>query len=454
MYIAVPQDLVDVPVSPAVEKRLSVPLNGKLPPNDENVERFVLDEIVRRVLAASAPIVVGDICAGRHGLEPKVRDFVTSSGLPYFAAPMGRGVVDEVGNPQFGGVYSGALSRPEVTDASDIKADLAISLGGLWSDLNTGGFTARVGKGTGGSRAATIELHTHETVIGYAHYAVGMDGLLPKLTAVLAQHKDKLLAQGLAQIAPCQAAREAQRLPSIDEAIATLTPESLAVLGGAERVRTQRLLTNAWWWPRFSHFLHEGDCLLGETGNSAFALMDVPLPPRAQWISQVLWGSIGYGGGGVLGAALAHEEKAKLTGGPKERTVLVIGDGAWQLTVQELGTVIREGLTPLIFVINNDGYQIEREIWGPNERYNDVTAYNYEAILRAFQPPEGYTAPASASHAHDPKQAPTAYYAIRTQDDADRLLSDPDFARAEKCTLVEVFLPRGDGPPSVRRLGL
>lgn len=452
--IIIPQDLVDVPVSPAVQQRLALfPLNPSLPDNDSNVEKYVLEEITRRILESQRPMVIGDLGAARQKMQHKVQDFVQQSGLPYFAAPMGRGVIDEQGNPQFGGVYSGALSRPEVLQASDIDADLAVSIGALWCDLNTGNFTTRAGAGTGNSRAATIELHAEETVIGYAHYAVGMGELLPKLSASLAPYRERLWAQAAKQIAPCSAAREAQVLPSIDESLATLTQESLLVLGGEKAVRNNKLLTNCWFWPRMSHFLREGDCILAETGNTLFAFFDVPLPPRSTIISQIMWGSIGYGGGAILGACLSQREKARRTG-QNERTVMVIGDGSWQMTIQELGTVIREGLTPLIFLINNDGYQVEREIWGKDESFNDITPYNWECILKGFQPPPGYRPPAVASHARDPTSAPTAYYAVRTQDDVEKLLNDADFARADKCTLVEVILPRADSPSTIRRLGI
>lgn len=54
------------------------------------------------------------------------------------------------------------------------------------------------------------------------------------------------------------------------------------------------------------------------------------------------------------------------------RTILFVGDGALQLTVQEIGTMMRQKLTPYIFVLNNDGYEIEKQIHGPNRVYNDI----------------------------------------------------------------------------------
>ena len=64
--------------------------------------------------------------------------------------------------------------------------------------------------------------------------------------------------------------------------------------------------------------------------------------------------------------------------------MLFIGDGSAQLTVQELGSIFRHRLTPVIFLINNDGYTIERSIHGPNAAYNDIATYDWQKIPAAF----------------------------------------------------------------------
>lgn len=103
--------------------------------------------------------------------------------------------------------------------------------------------------------------------------------------------------------------------------------------------------------------------------------MNVPLPDGAKLVSQILWGSIGWSVGTTLGAAFAARECAK------DRVVLFVGEGSLcvirqsnpekflttkdrQLTVQELSPMIRHGLTPILFVINNAGYTIEKFIHG------------------------------------------------------------------------------------------
>ena len=110
-------------------------------------------------------------------------------------------------------------------------------------------------------------------------------------------------------------------------------------------------------------------------GTSFFGMAQQSFPAQTRFIGMPLWGSIGYSLPALLGATLADEQA---------RGVLFIGDGSAQLTVQELGSIFRHRLTPVIFLINNDGYTIERSIHGPNAAYNDIATYDWQKIPAAF----------------------------------------------------------------------
>ena len=106
-----------------------------------------------------------------------------------------------------------------------------------------------------------------------------------------------------------------------------------------------------------------------------YGMADHRLPQGVTFIGQPLWGSIGYTLPAALGAGVAHRDR---------RTVLLIGDGAAQLTVQELGTFSREGLSPVIVVVNNDGYTVERVIHGKQAPYNDIVSWSWADIPNAL----------------------------------------------------------------------
>jgi pyruvate decarboxylase len=118
-----------------------------------------------------------------------------------------------------------------------------------------------------------------------------------------------------------------------------------------------------------------------------------------------------------------------------------------QVSVQELSPMIRKGLTPIVFVINNSGYTIERCIHGEHRsvfasclvfaflqlhrHYNDVANWNWTALLDAL---------------HDDGKHKTVSYSVRTKDELEKLLVDMTFAKAEKMQLVEVVMEKLDAP--------
>nr|WP_269785905.1 thiamine pyrophosphate-dependent enzyme [Streptomyces antimycoticus] len=63
-----------------------------------------------------------------------------------------------------------------------------------------------------------------------------------------------------------------------------------------------------------------------------------------------------------------------------------MGDGSFQLTAQELSTVLRQGLTPVIILVHNDGYTVERGILGADASYNNIATWRYDRLVEAFDP--------------------------------------------------------------------
>jgi indolepyruvate decarboxylase len=152
-------------------------------------------------------------------------------------------------------------------------------------------------------------------------------------------------------------------------------------------------------------------------------VLDLRLPPESDLLDQPVWSSIGFTLPAVLGAALAR---------PDRRPVLFIGDGSAQLTVQELGTFYARGIRPVVFVLNNDGYTVERLLQSPNADYQDIVQWNWTELPAALGGTDVRTAKVGT---------------VRELRDALQGASDPEYA-----WLVEVILPRMDLPH--RLLGL
>jgi indolepyruvate decarboxylase len=183
-------------------------------------------------------------------------------------------------------------------------------------------------------------------------------------------------------------------------------------------------LTQEMVWNRLCAALTPGNVVLADQGTSFYGMADHRLPHGVTFIGQPLWGSIGYTLPAAVGAGVAH---------PDRRTVLLIGDGAAQLTVQELGTFSREGLSPVIVVVNNDGYTVERAIHGKTAPYNDIVGWRWTEIPNALGVTDHL-----AFRAHTYGELDDAFTAAAEHRD--------------RMVLVEVVLPRLEIPPLLAQL--
>lgn len=107
--------------------------------------------------------------------------------------------------------------------------------------------------------------------------------------------------------------------------------------------KESEMITQDWFWPKVSNFLKERDIVVTETGTANFGILNTNFPPGVTALNQILWGSIGWSVGACQGAALAAKDAKD-----DRRTVLFVGDGSVQLTAQEISTMIRHGLKPIM----------------------------------------------------------------------------------------------------------
>ncbi|HXJ71368.1 MAG TPA: thiamine pyrophosphate-dependent enzyme, partial [Candidatus Dormibacteraeota bacterium] len=75
---------------------------------------------------------------------------------------------------------------------------------------------------------------------------------------------------------------------------------------------------------------------------------------------------------------------------PKTRPLVLVGDGAFQMTGMELATLARYQLNPIVVVLNNRGYGTERPMQdGP---YNDVWPLQYHRFPEVIGAGRGFLA--------------------------------------------------------------
>jgi pyruvate decarboxylase len=154
-------------------------------------------------------------------------------------------------------------------------------------------------------------------------------------------------------------------------------------------------------------FFKDGDLVIAETGTSAFGIPASSLQrvEHMHLYNQTIYGSIGFATGSAVGAFVASKELNLY-----KRHILITGEGSLQLTVQAFADLIRHEVNPIIFLLNNDGYTIERLIHGMDAEYNTLPVWDYAGLFQAFAP-----------------KHKTRHLLIKTPQELEAILDEPDF---------------------------
>ncbi|EIA5817702.1 alpha-keto acid decarboxylase family protein [Salmonella enterica] len=325
--------------------------------------------------------LLADFLAGRFGLRPLLQRWMAETPIAHATLLMGKGLFDEQ-HPNFVGTYSAGASSKEVRQAIE-DADRVICVGTRFVDTLTAGFTQQL------PAERTLEIQPYASRIGETWFNLPMAQAVSTLR--------ELCLECAFAPPPTRSAGQPVRIDKGE-----LTQESF--------------------WQTLQQYLKPGDIILVDQGTAAFGAAALSLPDGAEVVVQPLWGSIGYSLPAAFGAQ---------TSCPDRRVILIIGDGAAQLTIQEMGSMLRDGQAPVILLLNNDGYTVERAIHGAAQRYNDIASWNWTQI-----PP--------ALNAAQQAECWRVTQAIQLAEVLERL------ARPQRLSFIEVMLPKADLPELLR----
>lgn len=414
VYIEVPVDLVAAPVSAAsLESDIRVP---------DAVPGSALDEALAKVLdriyAAKQPVILVDGECRALGIVDDVQALIKTTNWPTWTTAYGKGLWDE-SLPNFYGIYKGRYDEKPVQDFFD-QSDLVLCFGPHWSSTNTNGYSSIPDASVSISFTDT-EIKTKGRTFRDIPARQAASQLLHRLDLSRTRQYDANHS---------------------DDALSALRRRDLLTFSDISEHRDQPL-THDKLWRIFAGagFLRPRDILLGETGTAGHGVREIdPLPRGCRFFAPATWLSIGYMLPAAQGAALAQRELAssdQQQGSGGGRTILFIGDGSLQMTVQELSTIIRHDLDVIVFVLNNDGYTIERCIHGLHERYNDVGRWRY---LRA----PGFFGAGTGADGDGNSAVFTA--SVRTWGELEEVMADERLTNGRGLRMVELVLDREDAP--------
>lgn len=368
VYLVVADDLV---LKPVIARKEPVPPQ---PMSNMKTLQAAIEQVRQMLDRAHHPVLLVDVKTIRFGLQGAVLKLAESMNVPVASMMLGKGAFDE-SHPAFIGMYGGAFGSPEVRKTVE-NADCVIAVGLVWADSNTANFTAKL------NPLMTVEIQPNMVKIAEAEY--------PNVNAA-----DMLFA--IQNIGYRQLNNEIKGQFPYDQ-----------VTG-----KPDELISAASYYPRFQQMLKEGDIVIAETGTFFYGMAQVKLPRDVTYIAQGGWQSIGYATPSAYGACIAE---------PSRRVLLFTGDGSLQLTAQEISSMLYYGCKPIIFVLNNNGYTIEKylNVKTEGQKYNQVPNWSYTKLAEAFGG-EAFTA------------------IVRTNSELDAAIAQADTECKNKLCIIEMM---------------
>jgi indolepyruvate decarboxylase len=332
VYMELPSDIacldIEVPAAPLLLAQ---------PPSDPERLQSCTAAVARRLSVATSPAILVDQDAGRYGAAAEVMELAGKMQLPVAVTGPAKAMIDET-FPYYAGIYNGKASDSYTREAIE-ASDCLLSIAYRPIDGTSGDFTASL-------PAGMIRARGHSVDVGEDNYqAVTLKEVL----------------RGVIDAVPQVTNRPAHQVAA-------------AAAGG--HADDSAKLTQAAYWEAIQGYLRPGDVLYTDNGTS-YAIFGFQLPADCTVIASIIWGSIGYSVGALLGA---------MTAAPDRRHLLFVGDGSFQETAQELSTILRHDYKPVIFLINNGGYTIERGYMGKAAHYNDIATWAYADLPKVFRP--------------------------------------------------------------------
>ncbi len=337
-YIELPRDMVT-----AVPQGMYRPKVSRSKSDPDALNEAVADA-ARRISLARRPVILAGVEVHRFGLQDELLELAESAGVPITTTVLGKSVISET-HPLFAGIYEGAMGREEVTRFVE-ESDCVLLLGAFMTDLNLGIYTANL------EASRCIYATSEQLRISHHNY------------------HDVLLSDFLEGLIGASLKAPAQELPPRSSLI-----DSEFQLQPDQPITIRRLIA------RLNQALDPSTVVIADVGDALFASTELVIRQRTEFLSPAYYTSMGFAVPAVLGA---------MTASPDLRAVALVGDGAFQMTGMELSTVVRRGLSPIVIVLDNQGYGTERLLHPGDHGFNDIHPWKYHRLPEVLGGGTGY----------------------------------------------------------------
>ena len=376
VYIEIPRDRVDIPGYPMPAELL--PDNA----SDPDSLREAIQETLQLLQQAKAPVLVAGVELHRRSLQEQLLTLVNKCQLPIAATLTGKSVMGER-HPCYLGIYEGAMGSAIARETVE-QADFLLMLGVTLNDVDLGIFTAKL------DANRTVRASQNEVIVHHHRYPnISLHDFVTALNEQLTTVR-----------------------PILEPLAHTLAVTDFPI--AKQPLTIHRLIA------KLDQFLTPEMRVVCDTGDCLFAAMDLRVHENSEFLAAAFYTTMGFAVPAALGAQIAN---------PSRRTLILVGDGAFQMTGTELSTIARLGLNPIVIVFNNRGYSTERFILdGP---FNDIMPWRFDQLGELFGPLKGVL--------------------VETEDEFDMALSAALYEQHQPF-LINVLLSPDDPSPAMRRL--
>ena len=337
VYIEIPRDMVSMPIFLDGDYKDAAAAAATFFITDQKCDPTVIAEALRETVdiinSSKKPVIVAGVEIHRYGLQNELLSLVEKFKIPVASTISSKSVISEL-HPLYLGLYEGAMGHDFVKEYVE-SSDCLILLGALMTDIDLGGYTAKI------DQSRSISITSEKVSVRYHNY------------------DDVRLKEFIFGLVWSNEIKPHENTVSLPH---HRNPHQFAVIKG-KRITISRL------FQRINSFLKDDVIVLADVGDALFASTDLVIHRRTEFLSPAYYASMGFAVPASIGAQLAN---------PKLRPLVIVGDGAFQMTGMEISTALRFNLNPIVLVLNNQGYGTERSIL--DGHFNDIPMWQYSFI--------------------------------------------------------------------------
>jgi TPP-dependent 2-oxoacid decarboxylase len=344
VYIELPRDIVSVDIFLDASSNNTDPqMDHDQEKSDPTILSEALHETIDMINSSTRPVIVAGVEIQRFGLQNELLHLIEKLKIPVSSTILSKSVISEL-HPLYLGVYEGALGHDSVREYVE-SSDCLILLGALMTDIDLGGFTAKI------DQKRSIYINSEKFSVRYHNYE---EISLKDFIVTLIESTDIK-----------------ERIEFINNPMSH-NPESFCAIKG-QKITIKRL------FQCINSFLKDDMIVLADIGDALFGGTDLVIHRKTEFLSPAYYASMGFAVPASIGTQLAN---------PKLRPLVIVGDGAFQMTGMEISTALRFNLNPIVIVLNNGGYGTERSILDGS--FNDIPTWQYNLIPKIVGGGKGF----------------------------------------------------------------